>query len=515
MAKTALAFNDVLNNLAPVALVIAAFFPTVTVATKLALLGGVYASSAVKGFQQFMDANTLDLTNPEVRKAILQNTCQFVKVRQKIDFLQLGEEGRLGDIKDTLFKNIEAYRARYSNPSNQLLPSMQYKYQTEKTIADIEAKIVEDKYNSNFYYAKIKAAGDDKERICLIGSSLVRVLETAVDATKLSGQVDTQVQNESEEYYIALNKSRNRLANLATKALTDDSEAAQKAIGLCAEETKTWIKRVADTITYSEGLINKESKEIEEILNRNPDFQNWNAQYKKLRSEKKSLDHVVKVLKEMSRPDAVYIRSELDQRSQELKATLFRAPYFWSKSPVMAWLDNNMEMYQRSISRFTDLLKLLQKGAYSMTQTGQGKVDVKTSYYAQDQQILADLNTMSRLENLNTKTLPIGSRQHEIACQQMRDAYLKFKVAKDYLGAAQFMCDMIDPYLNDTSDAIIKTCRGGKTFNSAQKSDIVLALDKLKYKNNPNALSLENFSEIIRQKRIVLKCPLPSVDAID
>lgn len=528
LAKAALSLNDILNNLAPVALVIASLNPGIGVATKLALLGGVYATTAVKGFQQFMDSNTLDLTNPEVRKAILQNTCQFVKVRQKIDFLQLGEEGRLGEIKTSLFKNIEAYRSRYNNPSSQLLPLMQYKYQTEKVITDIEAKLVEDKYNTNFYFAKLKAAGEDKERICLMGSSLVkrskdaetypssalRILESAVDSTKLSGQVDAQVQTESEEFYTAFTKSRNRLSILSAKALADDSADTEKAISMCAEETKLWLKRIADTITYSDDLINKEAKEIEQVLSQNTEFQNWNAQYKKLKSERTSLNRVVKVLKEMARPDAVYIRSELDQRSQELKATLFRTQYFWTKSPVMAWLDNNIEMHQRSISRFKDFVKLLQQGSFTMTTTGMGKTD-KKPYYAQDKQIIEDLNTMSRLENLNSKTLPLGSREHEIACQQMRDAYLKFKASKDYLGAAQFMCDMIDPFINDTSDSIISTCRGGKTFNSPKKSEIVVSLEKLKFKSHPKAISLEEYASIINQKRTSLKCPLPSVDAID
>mgnify|MGYP007067734552 CR=1 FL=1 len=542
-----LAVNDILNNLAPIGLVLAAANPAIGIATKVALMGGVYATTAIKGFDQYARANSLDLNNPEVRKAILQNTCQFVKVRQKIDFLQLGEEGRLTDIKDNLFKNIEAYRARYTNPSSNLLPLMQYKYQTEKIITDLEAKIVEDKYNMNFYNAKIKAAEDDKERICLVGSSLVkkskdaetfpastlRILETAVEASKLNttsssttsitgtGIVDPQVQTESDELYLAFTKSRNRLGILVGKALGDDIVEAAKATPLCAEETKTWMKRMYEIIVYSDKIVNKEIKEIENLLTQSDEYKVWNAQYKKLKSEKGSMDRVIKVLREMARPDAVYIRSELDQRSQELKASLFRSNTLFgistSKSPVYAWLDNNMDMHRVSLSRFTDFVKLLQKGSLQISNPNQAQPDPKKSWNwaDQDKAMMKDLNTLSRLENINVKTLPKGSRQYEVACQQLQEAYLKYKASKDYLGSAQFMCDMIDPYVNDTSDQIITFCRGGKTFNSKVKSLIQERYDKMKSKATPKSLSLDDFGKLMNQKRSELKCPLPSLNAID
>ncbi len=542
-----LAVNDILNNLAPIGLVLAAANPAIGIATKVALMGGVYATTAIKGFDQYARANSLDLNNPEVRKAILQNTCQFVKVRQKIDFLQLGEEGRLTDIKDSLFKNIEAYRARYTNPSSNLLPLMQYKYQTEKIITDLEAKIVEDKYNMNFYNSKIKGAGDDKERICLVGSSLVkkskdaetfpastlRILETAVEASKLNttsnstssitgtGVVDPQIQTESDELYLAFTKSRNRLGILVGKALGDDIVEAAKATPLCAEETKTWIKRMYEIIVYSDNIVNKEIQEIENLLTQSDEYKVWNAQYRKLKSEKGSMDRVIKVLREMARPDAVYIRSELDQRSQELKASLFRSNTLLgistSKSPVYAWLDNNMDMHRVSLSRFTDFVKLLQKGSLQISNPNQAQPDPKKSWNwaDQDKAMMKDLNTLSRLENINIKTLPKGSRQYEVACQQLQEAYLKYKASKDYLGSAQFMCDMIDPYVNDTSDQIITFCRGGKTFNSKVKSLIQERFEKMKAKATPKSLSLDDFGKLMNMKRSELKCPLPSINAID
>jgi hypothetical protein len=428
---------------------------------------------------------------------------------------------------------------------------MQYKYQTEKIITDLEAKVVEDKYNLNFYNAKIKAAGDDKERICLIGSSLVkkskdaetfpasalRILETAVEASKLgatssadsmsgitgtTGTVDPQVQTESDELYVAFNKSRNRVGILTAKALGDNIAEADKAIAACAEETKTWIKRTYEIIVYSDNIVNKEIKEVENLLAQSEEYKVWNAQYVKLKSEKSSMDRVIKVLREMARPDAVYIRSELDQRSQELKASLFRANNLFglqtAKAPVYAWLDNNMEMHRISLSRFTDFLKLLQKGDFQIAQVAKGvpaKPEPKRSWADWDKWMSKDLNTTSKLENINLKSLPKGSRQHEVACQQLQEAYLKYRASKDYLGSAEFMCDMIDPYLNDTSDQIISICRGGKTFNSGTKSLIQQRYAKIKEKANPKAQSLEDYGKLMLSKRIELKCPLPSLNSID
>lgn len=544
VGKALLAVNDILNNLAPVGLVIAAANPAIGIATKVALMGGVYATTAIKGFDQVLTANSLDLNNSEVRKAILQNTCQFVKVRQKIDFLQLGEEGRLSDIKDNLFKNIEAYRARYNNPSTNLLPLMQYKYQTEKIVTDVEAKIIEDKYNVNFYNAKIKAAGDDKERICLIGSSLaktskdaetfpassLRILELAVEVSKMattdnttgaSGIVDPKVQTGFDELYAAFNKSRNRLSLLAAIALGEDIEKADKAIPTCAEETKIWAKRIYDIVVFSENIVNKEIQDVEKQLSQSDEYKVWNAQYVKLKAEKGSMDRVLKVLREMARPDAVYIRSELDQRSQELKASLFRSNRIFglstSRSPVYAWLQNNLEMHQRSVSRLTDFIKLLKKGSTQIVQTAKADTTSPLKSLADhDKQVMQDLYTNpSKLENINLRNLPKGSRQHEIACQQLQEAYLKYKAARDYLGSAEFMCDMIDPYVNDTSNQIIEFCRGGKTFNSTQKSTIQERYAKMTQKPNAKSLSLDEYGKLMNTKRSELKCPIPSINVID
>ncbi|NUM57347.1 MAG: hypothetical protein HUU56_01880 [Bdellovibrionaceae bacterium] len=525
LANAALAANDILNNLAPVGLVIASLFPAIGTATKIALLGGVYASTAVKGFQNFMDSNTLKMTDPAVSAAILQNTCQYIKIRQKIDFLLLGEEGRLDEIKSAYFTNIEAYRIRYSNPSSQLVPLMQYKYQAEKTVTDIEGRIVDDKYNVNFFQAKIKSAGDDKERICLIGSTMVknskdaetfpasvlRVLESALEATKLNGgQVDAQAQTESDEFSIALTKSRNRLGILTAKVIGDDSPETEKAIQLCAEETKTWLKRIADTIIYSENLINKEAKEVEALLSQNADYKVWNAQYKKLKSEKGTMDKVVKVLKEMSKPNAVYIRSELSQRAQQLRDSLFKNEFFFAKSPVLEWLDFNIASFRSSFNSYRNYVDLLQTGALSVksdNSSSQTTAVAKSSAY-QDFLLKNSIKSTPRLENLTLKTLPKNTEAYNEACKLLKDAYRSYKQASDYLGSAQFMCDMIDPYINDTGNDIIALCKGGKTFNSPKKSKVTQLIEGLSKDYFSASLSADKFAELIRAKRAVLKCPI-------
>ncbi len=550
IGKGLVAVSDIFSNLAPIGLAFAAVNPAVGIATKLALMGGVYASSAIKGFDQYIKANSIDISSSEVRKAVLQNTCQFVKVKQKIDFLQLGEDGRINDIEGNLFKNIEAFRARYNSSSSTLTSIMQYKYQTEKYVADVESKIADDKYNLNFYNAKVVAASEDKERICLVGSSMakkskdtetfpasvVRNLETAVEVSKLnttssssdastittlgSGTVDPKVQAEYDELYLAFNKSRNRLGVLAAKAMGDSLDA-DKSVPLCAEETKIFVKRIYEIIVYSEKLVNQEIVEVEKQLSQNDEYKIWNAQYVKLKSEKSSLSRVVKVLKEMSRPDAVYIRSELDQRLQELKASLFRANTIFGvstgKSPVYAWLDNNMDMHRTSLSKFTDILKLLQKGTFQLTKDNKTAVknEPKKSAEEMDKALTQDLGSLSKLANLTIKALPSGSRQHEIACQQLQEGYLYYKASKDYLGSAQFMCDMIDPYVGDTSEQIIKICRGGKTFNSNVKSQIQERVDKMKNKTSASTLSVDDYGRLMNVKRGELKCPVASINVVD
>ncbi len=570
--KTLLAFNEILNSLAPVALVIAAANPAAGAATKLALMGATMIPSAISQTAQFIKSNTVDISNPEIRKAILQNTCQFMKVYQKINFIRYKEEDNLDEIKNTLNASTNKYRQRYQSVSSSLLQGMRYKYDMEKALGELEIRIAQDRVNLNFINSKLQSLGNDNERICFAGknlvqnsrdaetfpASVVRNIEytmTALESNEGGGgftgfdsltnglpnlpgasnttttdSVTTTAQSplvqEGEELYMAYTKSRNRVSALADVVINGtDITQVDRATTMCAQEVKTWAKRIGDTINFLSKSINSERVEIDQILSVNPDYKTWNREYNKLRSERKTVSTVTKVLREMSRSDAVFVRTELAQRANDLKNTLFnRTAGMLSKSPVEAWLQNNIDMHQNSISQFIHFLRLLQKGAGELTTTGgtsgaammgMGSVDVGMSVML-NPQVWNDMVTEVNLSNINLKNLPKGSRKQEIACQQLRLGVVKFNEAKDYLGSAQFMCDMIDPVVSDTNSKIIQICRGSTTFNDTKKSTLEQFRQKMSSRGSSGSQkSMQDSANLLKKRAKDLQCADTMVDIID
>ncbi len=67
-----------------------------------------------------IDQNTLDMENPDHRKAVLLNTCQFTESGEKVRFMQLAQSGKIETITAELGKNIDLYKASFANPSSEL-----------------------------------------------------------------------------------------------------------------------------------------------------------------------------------------------------------------------------------------------------------------------------------------------------------------------------------------------------------------------------------------------------------
>lgn len=576
--KTLLAFNEILNNLAPIALVVAAANPAAGAATKLAMMGATMIPSAISQTAQFIKSNTVDITNPEIRKAILQNTCQFMKVYQKINFIRYKEEDNLGEIKNTLNTATNQYKQRYQSiSSSSLLSGMRYKFDMEKALGELEIRIAQDRANLNIVNAKIRSLETDNERICFVGrnlvvnsrdaetfpASVVRNIEytmTALESNNggtgftgfgtsstsstlpsLPGSTDSSaldsdgtnspalspLAQEAEELYLSYTKSRNRVSALANIVQNGtDPLQVDKAIALCGQEVKSWAKRITDSINFLNRSINSERVEIDQLLSVNADYKKWSREYNKLRSERKTVNTVTKVLREMSRDDAVFVRTELSQRASDLKNTLFnRTAGMLSKSPVEAWLQNNIDMHQNSISQFIHFLRLLQKGAGELTTTGgssravmmgMGSTPEAPFAIVLNPQVWNDMLAEVNLTNINLKTIPKGSRKHEIACQQLRLGVVKYNEAKDYLGSAQFMCDMVDPVVSDTNSKIIQICRGSSTFNNTTPSTLEQFRRKMISKGaNNQARSMADSLSLLKKRSKDLQCAETMVDIID
>ena len=205
--RSIIAFNDVINNLAPVALITTALIPQISGTARAAIFGTTVVSQFVSSFWDSFKNNSIDMTKPENSRAVLQNTCQYLRVAQKINFLTYADKGTASGLSKTLNEKIKTFQTKYAadpkadpkatdplNPAPPpLIPMLKYRYNSEKMFAEIETSLsiaradyrqyryTIDKYRADMEKDKI----DRNEEVCGVGARLASVGSIADNSSLL------------------------------------------------------------------------------------------------------------------------------------------------------------------------------------------------------------------------------------------------------------------------------------------------------------------------------------------
>lgn len=222
-------------------------------------------------------------------------------------------------------------------------------------------------------------------------------------------------------------------------------------------------------------------------------------------------------MQELAKDNSIIDRSELAQRMTNLKSGLFgsRSSWGFGKPPVLAWIDHTKKMHDQAISAFLTGVREVRRGSYSLTPAGRGqhyKV-LPSGHMIIDHKMQEDSHKISQaLANVNLRELPVGSREHEIMCQNLESAWLDWAAAIDHVGAIQFFCDMIDPVLDAKMDtSVMHACRGNTQLNGNTyiKSVVDQSKDTLIRKGYQAEATL------ISQKMKSLQCPVPAISVMN
>lgn len=516
--KVLLALNDVVAGLAPYALFAVSMNAALTPALPF-VIGGVVATSGVSAIAKMMAQGNLDMSKPDHRKAVLQNTCQFTKVAEKVRFMQLAQSGKISRITQELEKTVDLYNANFAKPSKELTALLNYKAKMDKNILISEEQLAHDKADLEAVEYQISQNRDDL-MVCTLGNELVA---WAQDGKSFPASVFINLDNATQQAprsqrlsAVTMNTihqtSMKRIAAFASSISENDG-----ALTSCAQASRSWIASVKQSIAITEGIINQNRVSLESELSANNEYRQWLAQYKKIENEKQTIKRVEKAMKELSKDNSIIDRSELDQRMSLLKAGLFGKNSGWNVSTplVLQWMNHTKTMHDRSVSSFLAGMKAAKQGAWSLTETGQGKALKHTLSgvpYNDPAMEARDTKLMNSLSTLNLSMLPMGSRRHEVACQTLETAWLDWSAAIDHLGAIQFFCDMIDPVLDVKIDSsVVYACRGNVQLNGTKLRDSMVNRAKL-------TLSQKGFqadANLISQKLKSLRCPAPSITVMN
>lgn len=534
--KVMLALNDILNGLAPYALAAVAINPAIGGAAKLAITGGAIASSSISAIVKMIEQGTVDMNNPEHRKAVLKNTCQYTKISRKVRFLQLAQSGQIETLTNELEQKVEQYKAQYSVRSKDLQEIISYQSSMDAIADAVETQIKKDTFNLSFIVQQMKEAGSDDQYTCMIANEMLSraraganppggfnpsaavVFPDSIGANlRQAVEFTQQGDNMQATTLMRLNfAAKQRLAALEPRVLNDEIES----IKLCAQTSRTMINGLIQMVNMTKTLINGERASLEQELGKNPEYAAWRNQYRLIQQEQTTASRVGRVMAEMSKDNSVLARNELDQRMTLLKSALFGLRGSWSlgRSPVMEWLEHTMRLHANRISSFSDNISRLQSAAYELARSGAIDTRKKMTYAQMDATEVQNNRAAMALETITADRVKLGTPGHELACQVLETAWLDWSAAIDYLNGARFMCDMIYPYLdNKVETKLVKFCRGDMTFDGRQleMSRLQDAAAKLTKTVQSDAKTYEQWSVLLGKKMKQIQCKMPSVSSMN
>lgn len=448
--KVLLALNEIINGLAPFALQAAGASP----AALPFLIGGSVASSAIATVAKMSDEKKLSMEIPEHRKALLQNTCQFMKIAAKQRLMELAQDGKGAYVKSQLEKQKNIYKERYENPGSELHSLLSLREQVKQAAQSLEQQLESDRVKWKEVSDQL-AANNDNLMVCIATNELVN---TAGDgksfpasafanldaATKMDPSQGTQAK-------ILKNFNAASMKRIGDAALRSSDD--ERSLNLCAQASRSWVKSLQQTLDLTAGIVSKIKNEIDKKVSTNTGYSYWAAQYNRA----KTIENFEKAIDEMEKDNSID-RSELAQRMKVLKAGLFGSrplfPWKNTKSPVYAWIDHTKKQYDESIATFLTELKQIRDGSYSLT-AASGVNRILLTPKLHDYSLLE----ARFLGNLNLNQLPAGTYGHERACKTLDAASSAFNSALKHLEAIQLFCNLVGPALDTTVDSdIVKAC---------------------------------------------------------
>jgi len=547
--KVALELNNVVNSASPFLLLLLASNPALALTVKGTIMGTIVASNAVTAMSEVIAANTIDMTIPENRNAVLQNTCQFTKVARKVKYIQLAQTRKFDVLNRELNENINtlATQLQVVGGLNSFDSNL---YNTRGTIRNnigaIQARVRADKEAVDEIYQRIQTANNDPYLTCYEGKVLADLVSTNDNSfpdSVSNGILDAYDQNnylknidltdfelgfggrrDSQDEADRILKAKvlsliGRYQQLKVATSSFPSPPTTETVAACAATTMAFIGQIRVMINETTKIMVNDLDKFENELSQDPEYIKWKERFEKISVERENTSRMARVLRELtSGGGASYNRSEFNEAANRLKRSLMgeRNLYFVFKgnSPVFAWLDYKYTEYARAKGRFDQSMQDIFNKALYITRTGRG-IYPKGSSLQQNKQILEDLKLVDSLKIINKQTIPAGSKQHEHVCIDLEKAVKDYSESLDHLSATSFMCDMVYEHLDNSADARIKQfCQGNINYTGqqSQKQKSVLERATMAFDAKPSAKSLSPNQkyDLLTKKMVEIGCRLPT-----
>jgi hypothetical protein len=463
--QVATAINDVINGLTPYALM-AATLTTGGVAAVPYIVGGSIITGAVGSIAKIIDENGVKVDQPEIRRAIVENTCQFIRLDQKYKFLIKSRQEQIGKISADISSSQRLFSAKVEGLSGNTNGLVERKFVLDKASEAVNAAMSLARGQLELDKQFMKSTSDDI-KICQLGiqfavmsqdkNSYVSTMLTSLDTALIAYGSSNVAQAQALKFS----------GNLAVKTL--QSVAANQFTGnvnfkKCAETTKSFVETVEQSASLAKQLVKLAQDSIDKGLQSNREYSLYKSRLSTLSQKQFQAQRVTESLDKLQSYANTITQSEIDSEMDRLRRGLFgNSNMGMASSPVLKWFEHVNGLHQADVSRFQDGLQSLRARAYQLSPSAKNLPVYRGSYLVGVNRIAQDQKDALNLVQFNLKDLPLGTAAHDDVCRELQDVWNRWTSSIDHLAASDAFCNMLEPYVYDNrseDQSLVAMCRG-------------------------------------------------------
>jgi ElaB/YqjD/DUF883 family membrane-anchored ribosome-binding protein len=482
--KVATSISSVINGLTPYALMASSV--TGGTAAVPFIMGGAVLTGVVSNIGQIIDQNTTNLEDEMVRRAVVENTCQYIRIEQKYRFLIQDRKAQMKLITQDVKASESMFSAKVKRMSPQTNALIARKNAIDLTVREINAALAttSDQFKGDREFFKQNET--NVQTACNFG---VNVAQTTDDKTSYASVMLASLDQAMAAYGRNSGVQAATLKSNAQTALKDLKAYATKAnhsaaeTKACAETSKYFVKTIEDSASTSKQLLKFAKTAVDGQLQKTAEYSMLSASIGTLDQKKIQAQRVANSLDQMKAFADTMTRSEIDNSMKNIRESLFARNWKVLKSPVEKWFNRSEKLHTNSIAEFRKGLESLRKQALALgTNIKTAPVVVKAG--ATTVQRYPDVRSdAQQLKTFTLKNVPLESEAHRNVCRELRGVWDMYGVAIRQLASMNAFCGLIEPYLLDArkeDHELVVWCRGDRMKNGGQSKILAAKNDLVK-----------------------------------
>lgn len=453
--------SNIMNGLTPYALMAAQM--TGGTAAIPFLVGSSVITGALSSMGKIIEENSIKIGDASVRTAIIENTCQYIRLDQKYKFLVKSrtEQTKLISADITASRNL--FSARIGGLPKEAQDVMNRKQFLDQT--SIKMKSVLSGAQAQLDMNKqFLASTNDESTICHLGleiaemtknkksyvSQLLGSLDDAMIAVGTNNVGQAKALKGSADYTIKSLLGMNRRFNAKTN------------FSNCAKLTHSLIETVDNSANYSKQLLNLAQKDMAASVKSSGDgflkTRLDNLAGKQLQANRlaNSLDNLRDYANKIT-------QSQIDIEMARLREGLLASRSMGFDSPVVKWFKFLRTQHIGEVKGFQNGLAKMRDRAYKLSPSWTVLMNSGKPGNMANPINPKDFTDSTNLVQFNLQNLPMGTTEHKNVCREMQDVWSRWVSAVDHLVAMDSFCGMIGPYIFDNrseDQELVDMCRG-------------------------------------------------------